>query len=242
MTEAEWLTCTDPAPMLEFLRGKASNRKLRLFAVACCRHIWHLLGDWRVTEAVEKAEQYADKASALQELRIAYDNAEVACIEAYHAVHDPEGREATTWKIPPSFFDITMDACAAATAASHAANPHNTSALEGAARYAREALARCDDSKRQSSMKDEQVAQADLFRDIFGNPSRPVPVNPAWQTNNVLALAQTIYDDRAFDRLPILADALEDAGCDNADILNHCRQPGEHVRGCWAVDLLLGKS
>jgi hypothetical protein len=54
-------------------------------------------------------------------------------------------------------------------------------------------------------------------------------------------LAQSIYTDRAFDRMPILADALEDAGCDNADILNHCRQPGEHVRGCWAVDLILGK-
>jgi hypothetical protein len=73
------------------------------------------------------------------------------------------------------------------------------------------------------------------------NPFRPVTVDPAWQTSNVTALAQPIYDERAFDRLSILADALEDAGCDNADILNHCRQPGEHVRGCWVVDLVLGK-
>jgi hypothetical protein len=87
----------------------------------------------------------------------------------------------------------------------------------------------------------EAAAQADLIRDIFGNPFRPVTVNPAWRTANVSALAQAIYDDRAFDRLPILADALEDAGCDNADILNHCRQPGEHVRGCWVVDWILGK-
>jgi hypothetical protein len=67
-------------------------------------------------------------------------------------------------------------------------------------------------------------------------------VDPAWLTAKVVALAQAIYDDRAFDRLPILADALEDAGCTNQDILAHCRQPGEHVRGCWVVDLLLGKS
>ena len=87
----------------------------------------------------------------------------------------------------------------------------------------------------------EQGSQADLLRDIFGNPFRPVTLNPAWRTGNVTALAQSIYDDRAFDRMPILADALEDAGCDNADILNHCRQPGEHVRGCWVVDLVLGK-
>ncbi|MBL8798455.1 MAG: hypothetical protein JNM56_31460 [Planctomycetia bacterium] len=84
--------------------------------------------------------------------------------------------------------------------------------------------------------------QLRLLRDIFGNPFRPVAVEPTWLTSTVASLAQAIYDERAFDRLPILADALEDAGCDNADILNHCRQPGEHVRGCWCVDLVLGKS
>jgi hypothetical protein len=72
-------------------------------------------------------------------------------------------------------------------------------------------------------------------------PPFNLSLNPCWLTLTVRQLAQAIYDDRAFDRLPILADALEDAGCDNADILNHCRQPGEHVRGCWVVDLLLGK-
>ncbi|SRR5579871_339609 len=66
-------------------------------------------------------------------------------------------------------------------------------------------------------------------------------MNPAWQSSNVVSLAQAIYDERAFNRMPILADALEDAGCTNADVLNHCRKPGEHVRGCWVVDLLLGK-
>jgi hypothetical protein len=84
-------------------------------------------------------------------------------------------------------------------------------------------------------------AQPKLVRDIFGNPFRPVTVDSAWLSPTVVSLATRIYDDRAFDRLPILADALEDAGCTNADILNHCRQPGEHVRGCWAVDLVLGK-
>jgi hypothetical protein len=80
-----------------------------------------------------------------------------------------------------------------------------------------------------------------LVRDIFGNPFRPVTLDPAWQTGNVRALAQAIYDDRAFERMPILGDALEDAGCDNADVLSHCRQPGEHARGCWVVDLVLAK-
>ncbi|OAI46029.1 hypothetical protein AYO44_12160 [Planctomycetaceae bacterium SCGC AG-212-F19] len=84
----------------------------------------------------------------------------------------------------------------------------------------------------------DQVA---MLRDIFGNPFRPVTVDPGWRTSNVLGLAQTIYDDRAFDRMPILADALEDAGCTNGELLNHCRLPGVHVRGCWVVDLVLGK-
>jgi hypothetical protein len=87
----------------------------------------------------------------------------------------------------------------------------------------------------------EQAAQSRLIRDIFGNPFRPVTFDSAWRTANVLGLAQTIYDARAFDRMPILADALEDAGCTSAEILTHCRQPGDHVRGCWVVDLILGK-
>jgi hypothetical protein len=84
-----------------------------------------------------------------------------------------------------------------------------------------------------------------LLRDIFGNPFRPVPADPnwlSWNDGTIPELAQAVYDDRAFDRLPVLADALEEAGCVNADMLAHCRGPGPHVRGCWVVDLLLGKS
>ncbi len=88
----------------------------------------------------------------------------------------------------------------------------------------------------------EQVAQCNLLRDIFGNPFRPVTLHPSWLTSDVHTLATGIYADRAFDRMPILADALQDAGCDNDDILNHCRGDELHVRGCWVVDLLLGKS
>src|SRR5262249_28763026 len=94
-----------------------------------------------------------------------------------------------------------------------------------------------------AGIPDEVVAQVALVRDIFGNPFRPVVCDPAWRTSDVLLMAQGIYDDRAFDRMPILADALQDAGCDNADVLNHCREANAtHVRGCWVVDLVLGKT
>jgi hypothetical protein len=224
MSEAEWLACKDPRAMLEFLRRKASDRKLRLFAVACCRRIWHVMSDERIRAAVEVAERFADGQANAEELKNVTRAADkvdelasppalsTAACAAYYL-----GGKERSW-----CSDVTH--CAAyAAASSHA------------------------DWKRQPSDYDatlnrERTAQAGLLRCVFGPyPSRPVTINPAWRTANVSALAQTIYDERAFDRLPILADALEDAGCDNADILNHCRQPGEHCRGCWVVDLVLDK-
>ena len=85
----------------------------------------------------------------------------------------------------------------------------------------------------------EKQVQAALVRDIFGNPFRPITFGPKWRTSTVVALASGIYQERAFDRLPILADALQDAGCEHPDILGHCRGPGPHARGCFVVDLLL---
>ncbi len=82
----------------------------------------------------------------------------------------------------------------------------------------------------------------ELLREIFGNPFRPVVADPRWLTETAVGIARGIYDDRAFERLPILADALQDAGCENADLLTHGREPGTHVRGCWVVDSVLGKS
>ena len=88
------------------------------------------------------------------------------------------------------------------------------------------------------------MIQAGLIRDIFENALRCASVHSAslsWNGGTVLKLAQCIYDERAFDRLPILADALEEAGCTEQAILDHCRGPGPHVRGCWVIDLILGK-
>jgi hypothetical protein len=98
----------------------------------------------------------------------------------------------------------------------------------------------------QAASEDELVAQAALLRDIFGNPFHPSPPLPpavlTWNDGAVRRIAEGIYEGRAFDRLPILADALLDAGCDNEELIQHCRGDGPHVRGCWAVDLILGKS
>jgi hypothetical protein len=93
-------------------------------------------------------------------------------------------------------------------------------------------------------METERVGRhrvADLLREIAGNPFRPLPFDAAWRTDSVAAIARTIYEGKSFAALPILGDALEDAGCDNADVLGHCRQPAEHCRGCWVLDAVLEK-
>ncbi|MBA4189286.1 MAG: hypothetical protein C0467_14920 [Planctomycetaceae bacterium] len=82
-----------------------------------------------------------------------------------------------------------------------------------------------------------------MLRDIFGNPFRPVAFSPDWRSDTAVSLAMHIYESRDFSAMPILADALQDAGCDNDDVLSHCRDPQQvHVRGCWVVDLVLGKA
>jgi hypothetical protein len=98
-----------------------------------------------------------------------------------------------------------------------------------------------DEQNLQAVVVDETARQAGLVRCIFGNPFDPATADPVWFTSTAVALAQGIYGDRAFDRMPILADALQDAGCEDEAVLDHCRGPGPHVRGCWVVDLLLRK-
>jgi hypothetical protein len=227
MTEADWLACTDPKPMLASLEGKASDRKLRLFAVACCRRIWHLLTDQRSRQAVEVAERYADGRATDEELETASD--------AAHAVWDADMKRAATAGKWDKRSDLPY--YSASAAAYNVALPLG---WWGAA----PAFVAPDEIARgaHANAGAEGMAQCVLLRDILGPlPFRPLAVDPTWLTSNVASLAHTAYDERAFDRLPILSDALEEAGCTNAEILAHCREPGEHVRGCWVVDLVLAK-
>jgi hypothetical protein len=92
---------------------------------------------------------------------------------------------------------------------------------------------------RLSALEPSQLS--DVVRDIFVNPFRPTTLSSSWRTDTAVSLARQMYDAREFSAMPILADALQDAGCDSDDVLNYCREPGPHVRGCWVVDLVLGK-
>jgi hypothetical protein len=249
MTETEWLNCTDPKAMLEFLRNQTSERKLRLLAVACCRRIWPLIANEQGRHLVEVVERYADGLASDEELDAAdrehsfappdpsFSHNDAVAAYAHEAV-EQTGRHGEAYYAQVRRGRRVRRARGAA--------PPNSPGWESAAGASDQASATAaalavDTPDWLPRRNAERVAQCLLIRDVFGNPFRPVAVNPAWLTPGVVELARTIYDDRAFDRLTVLASTLEEAGCDNADILGHSRQPGEHVRGCWVVDLLLGK-
>ncbi len=212
MTEAEWMACTDPVAMLKASRSRLRHRKVRLFAVACCRCVLPLLTDQRSRNAVEVAERYADGVASDEELK--------AAAQAASAVH----REAFKIKGKEGACREWAAALVADRVAFRAAE--SVSWMSGTTK----------------------VGRADLVRDIIGNPFRPIALDHAWLTPTVLTLAQAAYDERSLPtgtldpaRLAVLADALEDAGYADPELLGHLRGPGLHVRGCWALDLLLGR-
>jgi len=224
MTEEEWATSETPGEMISFLRGSEGRQRLpdrvsRLLGVAFCRRVWDLITDSRSRRAVDVAERYADGKASQSELDAGYDEA-----------FDVEEELAELVEPRTGFFEAIGRA---ANAAAEAAHPNELA--EGIAQEALEAL-------EAAGIRGEHQAQAALVRCIMGNPFRPVALDPSWRTSTVVALAEGIYADRAFDRLPILADALQDAGCANEDVLAHCRSAGPHARGCWVVDLILGRS
>jgi hypothetical protein len=237
LTSGEWLKLWFHSSEV----GLRTERKTRLFAVAACRRFMHRLVDPRCRRAVEVCEAYADGQASAKELRAACDGAKFDDAP-------PAPRQQTA-------------VCRAAAGATHwicyaeykvgrtteaAPSVHGYEALI-AAGLMDEDDQNAPDDERSRAVFDEGHAkgeriQADILREVIGNPFRPVALDPAWPTDTVLALARQMYDARDFGAMPILADALQDAGCDSADVLDHCRDASAvHVRGCWVVDLLLGK-
>jgi hypothetical protein len=226
MNEAEWLVCADLDRMLEFLRGGVSDRKMRLFACACCRRAWDLLTDARSRHAVETAERYAEGLATERERVAARGDALGATARRLGSA-----AWAPYWATSRRAAESVWNAAAAAAGGRVRAGGARPGRINDAGVW--NALGAA-----------EAKEQARLVRDVFGNPFRPVVLDPTlvtWRDGAVRKMAQTIHDERRFGDLPILADALEDAGCVNIDVLAHCRAGGEHVRGCWVIDLLLGK-
>jgi hypothetical protein len=232
MTEAKWLTCDVLREMLEFLRGKSSEGKLRLFKVACCRSGWHLITDDRLRKTVEAVEAFTAGELSTE----AFDAANRDGWAAWAEIADRLGSGAA----------MARAAQAASCTACDSAPGHNVDAYTYAVATS-EALGDATGLPN-SGYHQPNGKHAAILRDIVGNPFRPVAINAAWLTPAVTALTQTAHEERALPsgeldpaRLAVLADALEDAGCTDADLLDHLRSPGPHVRGCWPLDLILGK-
>jgi hypothetical protein len=236
MTEGEWVTTKLPLYMLREYPHEWDLRKVRLFWCGCVRRVWELVTDERTRRLVALME--ADPGHVVPET-------EVEAIRHHLNTEQPGYRYCTDtrhpdyWALgalldPPPGPLTALTALAVGAADRVAGNGGLVTGLpRGSSNSWRQ---RCDDAETA-----EKHWQCDLLREIFGNPFRPVCAELAWLTSDVLALARGIYDDKAFDRMPILADALQDAGCDNVNVLDHCREEREHVRGCWVIDMLLGK-
>jgi hypothetical protein len=243
MTESEWLHATDPHPMLGLLTGRASERKLRLLHCACCRRVWDALPDERSRQAVAVVERYADGQADLPTLRAAALVATLAWMQEEKGFGAP-GATAALWRLEDDYGPADDIECLAMVICVVQQLAFETGWV-------------CSDGVRtrdpHAAERDERAVQARLLRDIFGPLAfRPLPaVSPDWLVWNeglVRRLAEAAYEERCLPagtldpaRLAVLADALEDAGCTDAELLAHLRGPGPHVRGCWAVDLLMGR-
>jgi hypothetical protein len=229
MKEAEWLACEDSGRMIAFLWFKAPERKLRLFACACCRRIYRLLPASHA-QFPALAERYADGKATAEELDGATcvpvdwsrgTATSLANIAAYYLTYRNLSSEGQS-----------RGECIAGDVALLAAG----------------AVALDTRGAKDGGEVREFAAQSRLVRCVFGNPFRPVAFDDTWRTPDVTALATAAYEERlmpsgelALDRLAVLADALEEVGAVE-DIVAHLRSSGPHVRGCWAVDLCLGKA
>jgi hypothetical protein len=220
--EAEWLAHDSPAFLASFDKVRsAADRKRRLFACHCCRLIWDRLTDARSRTAVEVAEHFTEGAASGAEVTAAEGGALATAESAAQAVAEgisPQARATAAW------------------AAVEASVPDPVPA--DVVRYV--VPGRRVDPKRYAELARRVVA---LLRCIFGNPFRPGTLAPdllRWRDGLLVAAARRMYDARDFSDMPVLADMLQDAGCDDEQVLTHCRQGGEHVRGCFLIDHLLG--
>jgi hypothetical protein len=207
MTEAEWDLGRDLAKMVRSVDPCAFDRKLRLFAVACCHRVSAQIRDPDALCLLDLIEKQADQVVDLGSLRSVWVKVPFYP-PAEGAVKQAAALDCASWQASTDCY----------LRAARDAEEATTYAIEGEGKEV--AMERFKQRGRERSV------QVGILRDIFGNPFRPVTIDPSWLTSNVVS---------------ILADALQDAGCDNEDVQNHCWKPGEHTRGCWVVDLLLSK-
>ena len=238
MTEEEWLACMDLKAMVTFLKSKAIDQKPLVAPPGFLRRFFKLKGKGGLPS------KPASKSPVVPTRKLRLFNC--ACFRMEHG-------DCILNESEEQFADgmIHIDSLVAAYEGVGDQDP--TDALDCAhmdpytsAYYLEDAYGRRPHALETTPLPEQvRLAWCNLLRDIFGNPFRLAAIDPAilcWNDGTPVKIAQAIYEGRAFDGLPILADALEEAGCDDEDMLAHLRGVGPHVRGCWPLDLILGKS
>ena len=217
ITEMRWATEQRPDSVLYHVkmtnRKLMTSRKIRLFGCGCYRLIWDQIRLPSIHRLVELAEARADRKVKQEELR------------KYRYAEGAPPRDSPDYLLRLYISSLL-----------------GPKVVPGYIAWLTRTAVNAAEFQNNSRWK-ECPEQADLVRCVFGNPFRPVTFLPDWRTDTAVSLARQMYDSRDFGAMPILADALQDAGCDNDDVLNHCRDANQtHVRGCWVVDLVLGKT
>jgi hypothetical protein len=221
MTEREWLAAEYPS-VIVLHRSARSNRKRRLLACACAKRVLPFLpDDPRIRAVLNEAEEYAEGTGDWKRVLSARRG-----LRAIRSELEQNGGLEHQFHALNALVGTTAD---------------DSSGTLGALEAAVTAFAANARPDRGAGRDAERSAQLELTRDVFKNPFRPITFDPIWRTDTALSLARRMYESPAFDAMPILADALQDAGCEDEAILTHCRGDGPHVRGCWVVDLVLGK-
>jgi hypothetical protein len=237
MIEGEWLAHESAEPLLVEPLPALTPRRLRLFAVACAEQLLqeHPLRP-EALDVLRYAEDVADEPRFVRELRD----------RASEYEETMQARITGKWTAPVAIMNQVLAPfpieAALATCRTLALARGGQLRPEATTDRRLRTLGSQVEGEALPRVLDGAARSGSLLREIVGNPFRPPRFDPSWRTSDVMLLARGIYDDRAFDRMPILADALQDAGCDSEDILAHCRDPhATHVRGCWVVDLVLGE-
>ena len=246
MTEEEWMASDDPNAVLSGLKqltrerkSIVSYRRSLLFSLACYRKRIERSVAPLARSVAEATDLFADGQDDYTPLYRLWQEAEKAVRKAqknYEMVGD--GWEVLAYSFVAKILSVATPSISREQRATRA-----TEALE---RVIGEVCKNAGEGQSGAQRKQAERVAARLLarglREVFGNPFRPIAFDAAWRTSDVMALANGVYAERAFERMPILADALQDAGCDNADILAHLRdETATHVRGCWALDLVVGK-
>jgi hypothetical protein len=265
MTEHEWLVSTDPDAMLAVVSGTAGNRKRRLLAAACCRAVFADVRDERFVRARELIARDADFEVRHEDVAAAEDDLQAMIAEAERAGNAAEAdydfeagnvlcgcplcaadeRECLYPRNPTLDSDLGYRSLEAMAASETVIAAGRAAAHALGVRPVWHGLYHGTRYRVRPAGAPLRSRLADLLREVFGNPFRRVGVRAAglaWNDGCVERIAQRIYDERAFADLPILADALEDAGCNHPALLTHLRSGRDHVCGCWALDILLNKS